>query len=590
MDLIHPEEKARIGRFAKGYLTAYILARGGESMSLPSLRGSAGRGSSKRKRESQDLSQASTTTVQSALTLMHNNHEMIDRKRAPPVTYRLHPAKYLQMDKMLKSMFFPLMTTMLKFGISSFSGCNLINAADKTQSSPPSGIADKLRTRGLYRGVCMFDVRNTDGTVTRDTTNALNCATQQIGQTDLPVAAVNPSIWSHYRRFNSQPLLNSGRQGDAEKIVNASPDLVNTNSETQNTIRSLTLGSNLSDIEENAIGGMCYADPAISQYRVRSITTSSAAQEGAANTGLIAGESGPLISSSNTTWTGPDQDNYFTHLENATMRIVDGHLKLDIMNTEQTPCVVEVVIHSKKKNTMTKAQIFDQLWNDVNRHLKAKGVTDAPSVDANPSGGWQAFFDPNYPLLKVPSNARCLQYVSEVHRSNHVLAPGQSKQIKIFLGNLWYKLGNKTDVIDDDLSGSGDAQQFPKVKDNVGALYCTIGHSGFEYPQSVASFASGVGNVSLLPGTLDPDDQITGTGFWVGKSFAPSSISVDGEYQDKYYPTTIDRSPNNIINSGQPRIANLGYGGGFVNGNTAVPLATIIPQRVATSSGVVEEV
>lgn len=578
MDLIHPDEKARFARFAKDYTTAYILSKGSDM-----LRGT------KRARESQDLSQASTATAASQLQLIHSRHEMIDRKRLPPSSYRLHPAKYLQMDKMLKSMFFPTMTTKLNFGISSFSGVNLVNAHDKTDGLP-APLEDRLRTRGLFRGLAMFDVRNTDGGITRSTADGLNCTSVRVGET--AVAAGNAmNIGSMYRRYHSQPLqvIASGgsSSADGDTVVNQEPDIVNTDSETAGTIRSLTLGTNLSDIEENATAGMCYSDPVIAQYRLRGQAGTASASSEAANTNMIDGEPGPVLNSANTTWTGPDQNNYFTHMQDAVVRVTDGYVHLDIMNTEQTPCVVEVVIHSKKKNDRTKAQIFNELFTDVNRHLKAKGVVDNSQVGANPSGGWQAFWDPNYPLLKVPSKARCLQYISEVHRSNHVLAPGQAKTVKIALGNLWYKLGNKSDRINDDYNPAL-SQQFPKVKDNTGCLYFSIGHSGFEYPQSVTNFGPNVTNVETTPGDLNT--PLTGAGFWVGKTNAPSSISIDGVYQDKFYPITIDRSPNNVLDHNAPRPAVLSSSKGLALGAAAVPLATIIPQRVATSSGVVDEV
>lgn len=569
------DEIARISRAAKLYRTAYILADG-SSYIMPSLRGT------KRSRDSQDLSQSSASTARSALQTIISNQEIVDRKRAPPVSYRLHPAKYLQMDKMLKSMFFPLITTRLNFGISSFSGINLKNASDKFVDSSVTDPAATLRTRGLYRGLVFFDVRNTAGGITRLTDRALNCE-------QLPVATTNQgasdeaTAYSHYRRFHAQPDQDSDFS-DGNQIINSSPTLTLDDLAAPNNIRSLSLGSNLSDIEETAVAGMCYADPAVSQFRLRSVTASSSSKEGAANTNLIAGEDGPDITVASTTWTGPTDQSYFSHMSDAVIRIVDGHLHMDIMNTEQTPCVVEVVIHSKKKNIFSKQQIVNQIWTDVDRHLSAKGVVDAPAPNTNPSGGWQAFFDPTYPLLKLPSKGKAVNYINEVHRSNHVLAPGQSKQLRISLGNLWYKLGNKSEVLDDgqDLP---DAQQFPKIQDNAGALYVAVGHSGFEYPQNITAVGGGVTDIITSPGTTS---ALLGSGFWVGKAHAPSSISMDCQYQDKFYPATFDREPNNILNTGQPRPAAFALGGGLLPARAAVPLSTIIPQRVATSSGVVD--
>lgn len=583
--------EARARERIRRYLFAYGSAAAATGMSY--LRGSAKRA---RTDTCPNLSQSSMASTTSALVSIHSNHEMVDRKREAPATYRLHPAKFLKMDKMLKSMFFPLMTTQVKFGISTFSGKDLENAASFFSSANASA-ADYLRTRGLYRGLAMFDVRTTNVAANRQADNALNAKEVLVANvyggnnailTPPGPAPINGQVMSHFRRFHSGPEQNEDCDGG--EIVNEVPVLSADDVATQNYIRSIPLGSNLTDMEQNAVAGMCYADPALSQFRLRSVTATSSDKEQAANTGIVAGESRPDISNSDTTYVGPDPANYYSFMSDAVMRIVDGSLVLDIMNTEQTPCVVEIVIHSKKKNDLTKSQIYSQLFDDVNRYVRAKGVTDAPDDSANKSGGWQAFYDPNYPLLKVPSKARCLQYISEVHRSNHVLAPGQSKKVTIHLGNLWYKLGSKSDQIDGALPTDTTTQSFPKAEFNVGGLFVNIGHSGFEYPQSVTSIGNTVSRVSTTPSAAPEENHpygfVPGAGFWVGKSNAPSSLSIDGSYTDKFYPMTFDRSPNNIINSGQPRPARFTGFGGTVR--AAVPLATIIPQRVATSDSIVD--
>jgi hypothetical protein len=572
--------KQRLARFARRYLSTYLAAGSGGGKVLSTLMSSQS-SSNKRKRLSQDLSQSSITTTENALETIHHRHELVDRKRLPPVVYRLHAAKYLVMDKMLKSMFFPLMTTKLRFGMSSFSGTNILNAQELDDVTTPTPL-EKLRARGLFRGLVMFNVRNTDGAVTRSTTNALNAKNLVVGSYSGDAAAggtIAGDIFSTYRRFHSQPKAPLTPASDGSKAINQLPVFTEDDTADSGTIRTLDLGTNLSDIEENAVAGMCYADPSISQFRLRSVTGASETQELAANTGLIAGESGPVVQSANLTYTGPDQQNYFTHLENMVVRIVDGFVHLDIMNTEQTPCVVEVVIHSKKKNDLSKAQCFNQLYQDVNRYVRGKAVVDSPDGSSQQSGGWQAFWDPSYPLLKVPSGSRCQEFMTEVHRSNHVLAPGQSKLVKVKLGSLWYKLGNKANIIDDDYDGS-TAQQFPKFKWNAGSLFFTVGHSGFEYPQNAAALPLTNPTIITAPGTSEAQ---LGSGFWVGKSHAPSSISIDAQYEDKYYPCTVDRSTNPQFNSGMQLVArtNAGY---------AIPAATIIPQRVAASPGVVQDI
>ena len=264
-------------------------------------------------------------------------------------------------------------------------------------------------------------------------------------------------------------------------------------------------------------------------------------------------------------------------MKDGVVRISDGYVHIDIMNTEQTPCVVELVIHSRKKTDLDTQSIYNMLWHDVERAQRQKAVTDSASSTGNTAGGWQAWYDPKYPFLKYNSNARVKAHISEVHRSNHVLAPGQSKLIKIALGNLWYKIGGKSDEPYTD--SSGDVPSFiAKNVNNPGQLYFNIGHSGFEYPQNVAQLPY-IDQVYTEPSNQSNPQlkfgDVAGTGFWVGKATAPSSISIDGTYCDKFYPATFDRSPNGVLNHDILKVANVKSG--------AVPLATIVPARSATS-------
>lgn len=542
----------------------------------------------KRSRSSQETTGSSLTQASTALEVIHGNHELITRKREPASSYRLHRAKFLVMDKMLKSLFFPLNTTQLRFGISSFTGSNLSNINDKTVSSAGS-TSDDMRPRGLYRGLCMFDVRNTDYDADRQSENALNCKLNNVG--GVSVGGTVGDITSVYRRFHSRPSQTAAFDGGP--IQNNGPPVFTTvDTASPNTLRSISLGTNLNDIEEAATSGMCYADPQVAFYKSRDITpgnptpTQFTTNQESNNTGLLQDQDpalngGDPSSLTSTSWTGPDKEHYWGRFKDAVVRIVDGSVELDIMNTEHSPCVVELVIHSRKGGyNRGKQFVYQQLWQDVERHLNAKNVHNPVDGTANPVGGWQAFFDPTYPLLKIPSKGEANRYVNEVHRSNHVLAPGQSKKVKIALGNLWYKIGSKVDT------NIGETD-FAKEKNSNGTLYFSIGHSGFEYPQTVSSLGNEVTGVFTSPSvqTAGKFGDIAGTGFWVGKANAPSSISVDGSYTDKFYPLTFDRQPQSVYSAGLPRVAAVNGLGGTAS--AAVPLSTIVAQRVATGDDTV---
>lgn len=556
-----------------GIRSAFGLGAAALYRNMPNLRGT--KRSYAQSVGSQDMSQLTTQQSSAVLDGLYANHELIDRKRAPPAKFRLHPAKYLNMDSMLKNMFFPTMTTKLRFGMSSFTGVNLMDCtdyvADTTAGQGAESAHAQLRARGLYRGVAMFTIRDSNYDVNRQTDNALNSKCLTVGTAQAGTSTVDKPILTPYRRFLSSPQ----QDRDGGDVINAAPTVTANAITLPNEIRCLSLGTNLNDMEENAVGGMVYTDPYIAQEKYFNTSKS---QE-ASNTGLTNNEA-PPSGVTQDTMVGPTANSYYSYMKDSVMRIQDGYVHLDIMNTELTPCVVEVVLHSRKKTTLTTQEIMSTLWNDVDRHLTAKASSnhdlDATSIK---SGGWQAFYDPNYPLLKFNSKAQVSDYINEVHRSNHVLAPGQAKTVKIALGSFWYKVGNKYDF-EYHAETPPSPTTMLKHKENVGSLICSIGHSGFEYPQAITGVPD-LNKVLIAPSTSYGSTDwgnLAGSGFWVGKANAPSSISIDGTYQDKFYPVTFDRTPNSVINNGQLRPAV--FAGGY-----AIPMATIVPQRVATNIG-----
>jgi len=583
-----------------GVQTFVGLAGAAALRNMPFLRGSQKRSHGVMSQSTASFSQASQQSAAKINDVLVSSNELIARKRSSPVSYRLHPAKWLAMDKMLKNLFFPLQRTMLNFGISSFSGFGDLNYDDKLNVAGATLEATQ-RTRGLYRGLAMFDVRTTSISDTRSTLNTLNAARKPIGEV-VQSGGATAVVESYFRRFNNQPdktVVATTEVGDAAIVNQSSMQTFATDWQvdpTAKTVRSLSMGVNLDILERQSVTSMVYTDPIVAPYIVRN-TDTAALEPGSGHTLTNAGrvtvrDDGALDGSVMTSTTqplGPDGV-YYTKVQDGVMRIIDGQIVMDVMNTEQTPCLVEVVIHSKKKTALTKQAIFDQLYNDVDRKLKRRvqNGSDLPS-DTNVSGGWQAFYDPKYPLLKTDADAISRRYITEVHRSSHALAPGQSKKISISLGSLWYKLGNKGDTITGDSSTTAPSE-FPKVQYNTGSLFVSVGHSGFDYPQSFATNNVGLSGAYTEPSTLFSGGDTSGnfgnyagTGFWVGKATAPSSISIDGHYTEKFYPMTFDRS---VPSCGQFGVPSPAYIQGTLNSNSydaAVPLATIVPERVQSA-------
>lgn len=514
--------------------------------------------------------------------------ELIDRKRSGKASYRLHAAKYLQMDKMLKSMFFPMCNQILKFGISSFSGAGDFNFQDKVAPSISTSLAEYQRPRGLYRGFCMFDVRTTLSTANRTSDIALNCDPVVVGEIEDGPATFN--VDSYYRRFHNQPVKQKpgGISGDGAKVTQDGPQtLVTTDTDNLDHIRSLTMGVNLAQMEQQAALSMVYQDPIMSNWLANGNQTTVGfvgKNFGAQPTASRVRDDGSLEGTSMSNVLLGSTGSYLNAVQDGVMRICDGKLKLDIMNTESTPSVVEVVIHTKKKSLMTKDEIYQQLYRDVDRKMKRRVFNGGGlASDANTSGGWQAFYDPTYPFLSTDSDAVCRRYVNESHRSVHILAPGQSKVVEISLGSLWYKLGNKTDTLTAPFN-EGNSSEFLQTQFNTGSLFVNIGHSGFEYPQSIVNSTANIDKAYLDPSTMQTASSkwgnVAGAGFWVGKANAPSSISIDGVYTEKFYPLTFDRSGFSAASHGVARPA---YIDGEADYDVAIPINTIVPERVQTT-------
>ena len=106
-------------------------------------------------------------------------------------------------------------------------------------------------------------------------------------------------------------------------------------------------------------------------------------------------------------------------------------------------------------------------------------------------------------------------------------------------------------------------------------------------PQTPFSI-DGTGSAFTLPNTGTPGGTwqggpYPGTGFWVGKSHSSSSVSISGKYSEKFYPLTFDRSSHNELAHTVTRPSFL-TGTLIPSGEEpAVPLATIVQNRVATN-------
>jgi len=534
-----------------------------------------------------NLKRKTPEQVQKALDGSFRAGEMIERKRVAPVTFRLHPAKYLQMDKLLKSLFFPLKTLRNHFGLMSYTDVNRKDAEDLLGIQ--KDVAGIMRTKGTYRGLALFSVRDTAPWLSPVSANALNADPKLIGKVNKP-GVFEGNVDTIYRAYHNGPSLSDGTGGavtyDGSSVIRgATQVLTDVDSADQSQVRDLSMGINLAHIEKSALNGMCYADPVVANGRLAVPAAPVANQD---NTELIPGQSS-IQSYQNSPFVDEDDGTaaYNYQVANGVVRIVDGSLCMDIMNTENTPCVVEVVIHAKKKNNLTKQSIYNQFINDYERLYAASGLTSSYTAsDANAAGGWQTLYDPEVPLLKLPKSSEVYSYVTEVHRSHHILAPGQSKLVTIKLGNLWYKISNKNDLL---IGGDFPNKKFTSHEQGAGTLFVAIGHSGFNTPQGIqavlGSEAPAYPQAFMTPETSYPADaasQMRGTGWWAGMTHAPSSIVLSGNYQETFYPMTFDRSEGSTT-------------AGFINRaavfqayndplkRAVIPPTHILPEKIVTA-------
>jgi hypothetical protein len=560
-------------------------------------------GSRKRGRSSTGtMNRLAIGQLTNAITNIHASVEGGTAARASSASYRLHPGKYVKCDPMLKDMFFPLLTSKLNFGFTSATGLRNSSWNDATANT-----IEKKSARGLYRGVSFFKLRYTAPAKDRKNPNCLN---------DMPIKVANTSgidsstasdgdVFSMYRRFNSAPRqlrLNTttgtpaatGSRVTQTEVQDFTDGIVPGNdfAEMDQRIRQLGMGMNLAHLETQAYFSQNFQQT-LGNLGSKPIGTSDV--DFASNwTGYI-----PPVSSTETGCVvrgTPGSPYYYQNQKDAVMRIADGQVSMDITNTCRSNERIEIVIHAMKKTDIetNTPELYEAIYESVEYAQKAKAnnnllpTTEGDGADEttktgvpNTPGGWQAFYDPDYPLLKTSSkhDKKVKEIAVEVHRSIHVLAPGQSKNIKIALGSLYYSLGNKSEsrVV------GGDAFIYSK-EDNTGTLAVCVAHTGFKALETMATTDSTL-NSSFNPtsGTsFDPTKvgyagSILGGGFFAGRSFAPSSITVSGNYLEKYYPL--------YFNSTQRLFGNFGvYSPSFFGGSkNTLPLINIPQEVVATT-------
>ena len=486
------------------------------------------------------------------------DNEQGENRRAPAYVKRLHHAKYISCDAMLKEIFFPIMTYAQRFGFCSTTGIAgrtaMMLETGQTQGTGivPSDPVSFSKSNGCHRGIALFTCRST---AIGDEDYKLNTNRVKVGESFLAAGASTTPInlYSSYRRFNNgPPIKNSLSNGErntgglVDQLVGVQAvdfsgpveDQVNYNS---TKIRVSEVGS-LLDIEQSAFAANAFIGP-----------------NNIAGTGVPYGQAGTHVPNGNTdpdipgqlnpssgTIVNPDNGEYLAPFRNTTIRIADGYLEMDITNGKSMSTFVEVVIFAHKKHdaSISTQELLNTIQSCVHyqqsQMIQKDVIQQLSSINEEP-GGWQALYDPTYPLLGCKAQHRkpIDAIAREVHRSNHMLSAGQSKCIKIFLGSLFYDLSGKSADNMNNLITAGNALGFENCATGVGALQIAVGHSGvMQLTAPTSGGGAGAPDFSNLPDSITSNQHsVPGAGYWIGKQFCPSEIVVNGNYVEKYYPS-----------------------------------------------------
>jgi hypothetical protein len=487
---------------------------------------------------------------------------------------------------MLKDMFFPLRTLASSFGFTSVTGRP---GTENIGGQIPALVGrDHAAAAGKWRGLAAFKCRFTDDSVETSTAFILSSDVQDTGGFKQTSTSAAIAVKSQFRSFFNAPIYADPEttDGNADAVLDDVQAI--RYDKPYNTSSALNSGEmfvgrtalNLSTIERDAYNNMPYIPAPIAKAG----TTDQPDNPGP---NLTQGGTQYLWQSNQDSLRTPgstgDNLRYADQFTQGIFRIVDGFVELDISNADASTCLVEIVVNSMKKTPedTTTQTLFNAIHDAVKRKNTAAVSDNIFKLDpagTTKAGGWQAFYDPEYPLLKVPAstgkNVRSI--ATEVHRSNHVLAPGQTKTVKIALGSLYYTPESKTEYT------SNQTGTVPMKVDNTGSLVFAIGHSGFECFEAIIpddSRAQGATGYKY-PSTSASNGQLSNTGFWAGKTRSPSTIIVRGQYEEKYYPMSFKPRYNTIRrNIAQPSYYTLSGGQ-----RIALPPEAIVANRVATAT------
>lgn len=522
-----------------------------------------------------NMSTLTSKSVGTALRAITNTAELESHKRSSAAKYRLHAAKYLKMDAMLKELMFPLHRFKGFFGFMSTSG-----SATNVAVPATSDTVAKLAPRSAWRGISFFKLRHTgprylSGYPAPDTdvgqAKVLNAARIDIGSTNFTPNGDPETISSYFRRFNNRPELVPGGNG-AVAPPDTSPSGIMSMSNEAGFYKQLWMDFNCADIESTSLQESSFLP----------LLTASTGQ-GGGDLGGSGQWSDPQTGPKPYNVTGSTINEIKTNntLKDAVVRIADGKVEMDITNGSRVPTVVECVIHSMKKNTpatpktMNTTQIYEHIWKGASYNKSEKSIFEGGHTGSYSAaqGGWNTFWDPKTPFLKVsgPGKKMVDDICNEVHRSVHYLAPGESKTVSIALGSLYYKLGYRSGFYDP--TDSTETGYIDIIQDGPGTLAVAIGHFGIDCLET--AFSDGVDFALVQAGG---SSALEGSGFWVGKRPAPSQIVVSGKYEEAWYPSYMNRECRSI-NSASAQGSHIG--GDYFS----APLGSIAPEQVSTIDG-----
>jgi hypothetical protein len=135
---------------------------------------------------------------------------------------------------------------------------------------------------------------------------------------------------------------------------------------------------------------------------------------------------------------------------------------------------------------------------------------------------------------------------------------------------MYYKLGNRSGYYD---QSDNDDPNIKIANDGAGTLAVAVGAFGVDCLEAI-----GGNGTTVTWNQVGASAALEGSGFWVGKRPAPSTLVVSGSYEESWYPMYNEAKQMVVGDIATPLPS-------VINNDRTLPLGTIAPTQVSTVDG-----